>query len=78
MCLTGEGALAAYRWAWAFVLRGGERAFLLAVLLQLAALSIWVIYRSIGMMLPVGAIAGIVASLLWGQMFLFARMWVRT
>jgi hypothetical protein len=76
-CVTGQGAWASYRWAWRFVLRGGKRAFLLAVGLQLISLSLWGTYHSVSMAFPVGALLGVAGALLWGQMFLFARMWMR-
>lgn len=77
VCITGEGVLTAYRWAWSFVLRGGERAFLVAGALQLIAVSFWVTYQSIGMAFPVGALVGVAGALVWGQLFLFVRMWIR-
>lgn len=77
VCATGEGVWRVYRWAWSFVLHGGDRAFLLAATLQLVALSMWVTYHSVSMAFPVGGLAGVIVSLLWGQMFLFARLWMR-
>lgn len=77
VCVTGEGAWTAYRWAWGFVLHGGERAFLLASSLQLVALSFWVTHQSIGIAFPVSALVGVVGALVWGQMLLFVRMWIR-
>jgi hypothetical protein len=77
VCATGEGPWAAYGWAWRFVLRGGEKAFLLAAALQLIALSLWVTHQSIGMAFPVGALVGLAGALVWSQMFLFVRMWIR-
>ena len=77
VCATGEGVWTSYRWAWGFVWRGGEGAFLLAVALHLVALSLWVTHQSIGMAFPVGALVGVAGALVWGQMFLFVRMWIR-
>ena len=77
VCATGEGVWASYRWAWGFVSWGGERAFLLAALLQLVAVSFWVTHQSIGLAFPVSALVGVAGALLWGQLLLFARMWIR-
>jgi hypothetical protein len=77
VCATGEGFWTAYRWAWRFILGGGERAFLLAAALQLISLSIWVTYQSVSMAFPAGSIVGVFGSLFWGEMFLFVRMWMR-
>jgi hypothetical protein len=74
---TGAGALAAYGWAWAFVGRGGERAFLFALLLQLSALVLWAGFQFLSLRVPVGALLGVAWSLVWGELFLLARMWMR-
>jgi hypothetical protein len=74
---TGERALAAYRWAWAFVLRGGERAFALALLLQLSAALLWAGFQLLSRRVPVGALLGVAWSFVWGELFLLVRMWVR-
>jgi hypothetical protein len=77
VCLTGEGFWTAYRWAWWFVLRGGEKAFLLGAILQFIVASLWVTHQSIGMAFPVGALVGVAGALIWGQIYLFVRMWMR-
>lgn len=74
---TGDGALAAYRWAFAFVLHGGERAFPLAGALQLTALTLWLAYQAVAASLPMTAILGLSGSLLLGEAFLLLRVWVR-
>jgi hypothetical protein len=74
---TGEGALSAYRWGLAFVVRGGERAFPLACALQLSNLVLWAAYQAIGLTFPMTAILGLTGSLLWGEAFLWVRLWVR-
>jgi hypothetical protein len=76
-CATGAGALAAYAWAAAFVTRGGERAFALALLLQLSAVSIWAAYQAVNLNFPMGAVLGLTGSLVWGEAFLLGRAWVR-
>jgi hypothetical protein len=76
-CASGQTALAAYRWAWGFVLRGGERAFPLAVALQAAAFALWAVYQAVGLTIPSTLGIGVTGSLLWGAAFMLARMWVR-
>ena len=74
---TGAGAFAAYRWAFAFVLHGGERAFPLACALQLTALVLWLAYQTVGLSFPMTAILDLTGSLLWGEAYLLLRVWVR-
>jgi hypothetical protein len=74
---SGEGALAAYGWAWRLVWRGGERAFLLALLLQLSAALLWAGGQLVSWTLPGGAHWSVAASLLWGEALLLLRVWVR-
>lgn len=74
---AGGSAWAAYRWAWRFVARGGERAFLLAVALQATGFALWIGYQAVGLKVPVTAIVGVTGSLLWGEVFFLARMWMR-
>jgi hypothetical protein len=74
---AAEGALAAYRWAVAFVLRGGERAFLLALLLQATAFALWAGYHLLALREPLGAVLDVTGSLVWGEMFLLVRVGVR-
>ncbi len=74
---AGGGAWAAYRWAWRFVVRGGERAFLLAAALQATGFALWIGHQAVSMKVPVTAIVGVTGSLLWGEVFLLARMWMR-
>ena len=74
---SGEGALSAYRWAFAFVARGGEGAFALACALQLSSLVLWAAYQAVGLSFPMTALLGLTGSLLWGEAFLWVRLWVR-
>jgi hypothetical protein len=74
---SGANAWAAYRWAVAFVLHGGERAFALACALQLSLLALWLAYQAVAVSLPMIAILGLTGSLLWGEAFLLLRVWVR-
>jgi hypothetical protein len=74
---SGAGAVPAYRWALAFVLHGGERAYGLACALQLSALVLWLAYQAVGLTVPVTALLGLTGSLLWGEAMVWLRMWVR-
>lgn len=74
---TGASALTAYRWAVAFVLRGGERAFPLACALQLTGLTLWLAYQGVAIGVPMTAILDPTGSLLLGEAFLLVRVWVR-
>jgi hypothetical protein len=74
---TGEGALAAYRWAWSFVTHGGERAFLFAFVLQAIALAAWVAFELVTSSGSVTPLLGVAWSFVWGELFLLARMWMR-
>ncbi len=76
-CAADCGVLAAYGWAWRFVLRGGEGAIPLAIVLQATALALWLVYQLIGLALPVNEILGVTGSLLWGEVFLCTRMAMR-
>jgi hypothetical protein len=72
-----SGSIAAYRWAFRFVLAGGERAFGLALLLQSLGFALWLGYHWVGLGVPVDRFVGVAGSLLWGQAFLAARMGFR-
>ncbi len=76
-CLSGQGAFASYGWAWRFVLRGGEKAFRLAVALQVTALALFIAYQWTGAVFQTTAGLGVTGSLLWGQAYMFARMLMR-
>jgi hypothetical protein len=76
-CRTRHGALACYRWALGFVVRGGERAFPLAVLLQLAAVGLWAGYQAVNLTFSTTEVLGVTGSLIWGVCFLWTRVWVR-
>jgi len=76
-CRARQSALCAYRWAFAFVWRGGERAFLLACVLQLSALILWLGYQAVWLTVPVTELLGLTGSLLWAEAYLLLRLWVR-
>lgn len=76
-CRTPHGAIACYRWALGFVLRGGERAFLLALLLQATALGLWAAYQLSSFAIPMTAVLGVTGSLAWGALYLWLRIWMR-
>lgn len=73
----GVGALRAYRWALWFVTRGDARALLLAVTLLLCGGLVWLVYQSLATLLPPTTTFGMNLSLLWGQVFLLARAFLR-
>lgn len=77
LCAQGEGAIEAYRWAFGFVTHGGERAFLLAVCLQVTAFMVWAAFQAVGMWMHPHAELGTVGVLLWAELVLLARMLVR-
>ena len=72
-----EGALPAYRWAFNFVLHGGERAFLLACALQISSVFMYLAYQAVSLNVPINYLLGLSGSLLWGEAFLWLRMWIR-
>jgi hypothetical protein len=76
-CRGSAGALEAYRWGFAFVLRGGEWAFLLALLLQLSAVALWAAYQTVNLAFPASLALGATGSLVWGELFMWVRAWVR-
>jgi hypothetical protein len=77
VCRTQQGALGAYRWAFRFVGRGGERAFPLAGALQITALVLWVGYQWVGVGVLTTPALALNGSLLWGGTYLLVRLWVR-
>jgi hypothetical protein len=76
-CRTRHGAVACYGWALGFVLRGGERAFPLAVLLQLTAAALWAGYQVVSLTLPTTEVLGVTGGLIWGAVSVWVRVWVR-
>jgi hypothetical protein len=71
--LAGQGALRAYGWALRFVLRGGERAVPLALLLQASALGLFAVGEAAAMAPGLD----FTAALLLGEGFLLARSGLR-
>jgi hypothetical protein len=76
-CRVGGGALPAYGWALGFVARGGERAFPLACALQLSGVTLWGAYHAVSLSVPMTAVLGLTGSLVLGEAFVLARLWVR-
>jgi len=74
---AGSRALAAYWSAMRFVCAGGELAFPLALLLHAAGVVIWLVYQTASANISVTGRLGIGGSLLWGEVFLFARVGLR-
>jgi hypothetical protein len=77
VCRAESGAVAAYHWAFGFVLRGGERALPLAVLVQLTALAVWVGSAALGLAVPLTAEVGLTSSLVIGELWIWLRVWTR-
>lgn len=75
--LVGEGAVRAYGWAVDFVLRGGQRALPLALLLQLSALGLLAVYELTSLALPIADHVGLTVAMLLGQLFMLARSAMR-
>ena len=76
-CQSGEGAAQAYWWALRFVVRGGERAFLLAALLQFTALAVGILCQAAGLALQVDAGLGMAIVFVWGELSMYIRMMLR-
>jgi hypothetical protein len=74
---TGAGALGAYAWALRFVTRRERRAVPLAVLLLSTGCVVWIVYQSVGMLVPTTSTPGVALSLVWGQALLLSRMLLR-
>ena len=74
---SGVGALRAYVWALRFVGSREWRAFPLALLLLGAGFVVWVVYQTVGMLVPANSSHGVVLSLVWGEALLCTRMWLR-
>ncbi len=74
---SGVGALRAYLWALRFVGSREWRAFPLALLLLGAGFVVWVVYQTVGMLVPATSSHGVVLSLVWGEALLCTRMWLR-
>jgi hypothetical protein len=70
---TGEGALRSYGWALGFVLRGGRRAYLLALAVSVVGGLVAAFYQAVASSLSTDWMTGVVLSILWGQAMLLAR-----
>jgi hypothetical protein len=74
---SGSGAFRAYAWALSFVGRREWRALPLALMLLSMSFVLWVVYQTVGMLVPATSPHGIAVSLLWGEALLLARMLLR-
>jgi hypothetical protein len=74
---AGTGAWSSYLWAMQFVLAGGQRAYLLAVILQAVGLALWLVYQGVAALIDTNWMAGVVAALVWSELYMAARMVVR-
>ncbi|MFI5397330.1 MAG: hypothetical protein ACHQ9S_17470 [Candidatus Binatia bacterium] len=73
----GAGALRAFGWAAVFVGRREGRALPLVLLLVSSSLVIWMVYRSVGSVMATNTALGVALSLLWGELLLLVRMFLR-
>lgn len=76
-CAHGQGAVSAFLWAARFVLRGGEHAFLLALLLNFTVLLVWGVFESVAWVTPADSALGVSAAVLWAEIFAYTRLSVR-
>ena len=74
---SGVGALRAYVWALRFVGRREWRALPLALLLLATGFAVWVVYQTVGMLVPTNSSRGVALSLVWGESLLCTRMLLR-
>jgi len=74
---TDAGVIRALGWAFAFVLRRQRRTFPLAVLLLATSIASWVIYQTVAWFIPARSALGVASSLLWGEVLLLVRMFIR-
>ena len=70
---TGSGATRSYLWALAYVARRERRALPLALCLFTSGSAVWIVYQTVGMLMPAHSATGVVVSLLWGQAFMLWR-----
>jgi len=74
---TERGALHAYGWALGFVGRRQWRALPLAMMVIAAGGGAWLVYQTVGMLIPATSGLGVVVSIVWGETFLLMRMLLR-
>ena len=74
---TERGAVRAFGWALGFVGRSQLRALPLAIALLVSGGVVWLVYQTVGMLIPPTSSVGVVVSLLWGEAFLVARTLLR-
>jgi len=74
---TGTRAGAAYLWALRFVAAGEPRALPLLLLLLLTGGGGWLVYQTVGRMFVTTSTPAVLASMLWGEVFMLCRMFLR-
>lgn len=74
---SGAGAVTSYVWALRFVLRGGRRAYPLALALAVTGLLLAAFYQVVASQIAADWMTGVVLSILWGQAMLLARALIR-
>jgi hypothetical protein len=73
---TGSGAASAYIWALGFVSAREHRAPL-AVMLLMTGGGAWLAYQTLGMVFVTTTTSGVTLSLLWGELLIVSRMFLR-
>jgi hypothetical protein len=74
---VATGAVAAYSWALRYVLVREWRAAPLTLLLFINAALALLLYQVVGRLVSTDSAAGVIVSLVWGQVLLLARMLLR-
>lgn len=74
---AGAGAVRAFGWALMYVGRWRERALPLAVLLCGSSVMVWAAYQGVSHFVAADSALGVAISLLWGEILLLARMFLR-
>jgi hypothetical protein len=74
---TGTGAAGAYAWAVAFVATGERRALPLVLLLLASGGAGWLAYQAFGMLIVTSGTLGVFLSILWGELLIVYRMFLR-
>ena len=74
---TGTGAAGAYVWALGFVVARERRALPLLGMLLLTGGAGWCVYQTLGRLLVTTSTTGVVGALLWGELLMVCRMFLR-
>lgn len=74
---TGTGAAAAYVWALRFVAARERRALPLLCMLLVTGGAGWIVYQTLGRLFVTTSTTGVLGSLLWGELLILCRMFLR-